>query len=116
MLFDIMVPICGSRSCVRRLLERFIARGGGHFRMVMISSKSGSGSLSVYRGISSRGSFVIILSRQGRNTDTTHGCKLQGIQKGCIIFISDSSSVASSCISTLARVYRAGGSSLVRLG
>lgn len=93
-LLAIMVPSCGIRGFLGRALSSFIYSRTmvGGFRIVIISSNSGSGATGVNgRCTSGCPSAFEIVSGRGNNRNSAVGYNVHGTINGCFGIISNSS-------------------------
>lgn len=108
---SIVVPICGTRGCVRgyiySLLRDTPTNGA---RVVLIGSNSTSSDTGVYRELDRRGSYIGFVGGDRNNTTSTQGTKLRPTYKRFVLFYSTSSCITPSCFG---RVRGFGGRSLI---
>lgn len=85
-----VVPICGTTPSVGHALSSvFGRRASCTVRIVLVSSKDGSGSVRVVGAQGRTG--VALLQRGGRKPSTTHGGKVGATRNHCYTCLSTSS-------------------------
>lgn len=81
-----VVPICGSRGCLRGYVSDILGRDLERVRLVYISSNSASSSPQVLRTFTGDSSHIGLLRRRGLCTNITHGGNVGTTYNGCFTF------------------------------
>lgn len=103
---DVVVPLCGLRKLVNGYVTSTLSRSlpPRRCRIVIISSKSASNSLTTTRQTTYKRTGIRIRTGPGRNMDVTQGCNARHTTNECIVCISTSSCLSPNILKQLARV------------
>lgn len=95
---SVVVPACGSSSCVARALAGLRGRACPGFRVIVIGSNSGSGASDILERCKLARSQLVVVGGRGNNISSTEGANVHGTRKRFVYFVSSSSRVSPGCL------------------